>query len=68
MATTNNDKPRLVLTIRVTEDFLLKLDGAIATVNANRRDSDQFAQNVDRSKFVRSLVEDFASKQERANG
>ena len=55
---------RTVLTIRVTESFIEELDGAIKSVNAGRRNSDPFAQNVDRSKFVRSLVEDFISKQE----
>tara|TARA_R100000353_G_scaffold28972_2_gene24143 strand:- start:9466 stop:9660 length:195 start_codon:yes stop_codon:yes gene_type:complete len=59
---------RTVLQIRVTEDFITKLDGAIKSVNAGRRNSDPFAQEVDRSKFVRSLVEDFVKKQEQSNG
>ena len=59
---------RTVLQIRVTEDFIAKLDNAIKSVNAGRRNSDPFAQDVDRSKFVRSLVDDFVNKQEQSNG
>lgn len=59
---------RTVLQIRVTEDFIAKLDGAIKSVNDGRRNSDPFAQPVDRSKFVRSLVDDFVNKQEQSNG
>tara|TARA_Y100001938_G_C7962338_1_gene364964 strand:+ start:616 stop:810 length:195 start_codon:yes stop_codon:yes gene_type:complete len=59
---------RTVLHIRVTEDFIAKLDGAIESVNTSRRNSDPFAQDVDRSKFVRSLVDDFVNKQEQSNG
>jgi hypothetical protein len=67
MAATKQAQRRTVLNIRVTESFIEELDAAIASVNAGRRDSDPFAQNVDRSKFVRSLVEDFISKQEKTN-
>lgn len=67
MAATKQAQRRAVLTIRVTESFLEELDAAIASVNTNRRGSDPFAQNVDRSKFVRSLVEDFINKQGKTN-
>lgn len=53
-----------VFHIRVSASFVEKMDAAIEAVNTGRRGSDPFAQDMDRSKFVRSLVENFISQQE----